>query len=165
MSTQSSLFPEPVEVQVHRLDAAIASLLFGGRGGPLNLRLADDEKAVLEMIRYRRGAAKSISLRDIQQRTKLDPRTIKQAVRTLRLNFRLPIGSSKNSESGGYYLMISAEDRAIWRKDVLDQVRAQVDVLRAADGHQAALEALGQLREELLSQTGIEQGARNGAGA
>jgi len=36
------------------------SLLFGARGGPLNLRLADDEKAVLEMIRYRRGAANKV---------------------------------------------------------------------------------------------------------
>lgn len=156
MSTQSLLFPEPQELQIHRLDAAIAMLLIGHSGGPLGLRLADDEKAVLGMIRYRRGMASAINLRDIQRRTKLDVRTIKQAVRTLRLNFHLPIGSSKSSESGGYFLMITPEDRAIWRRDVLDQVRAQVDVLRAADSHQSALEALGQLREELLSQADPE---------
>lgn len=155
MSTTPSLFPEPPEQQAHRIDATIAGLIYGQQGGPLGLRLADDEKAVLEMIRYRRGAANAVNLRDIQKRTGLDVRTIKQAVRTLRLNFHLPIGSSKQSETGGYYLMLTAEDRAIWRKDVLDQVRAQVNVLRAADGHQAALEALGQLRAELLSETEV----------
>lgn len=165
MSTQSMLFPEPREMQIHRLDAEITSLLYGRAGGPLNLCLADDEKAVLEMIRFHRGLANPVNLRDIQKRSKLDVRTIKQAVRTLRLNFHLPIGSSKHAESGGYYLMISAEDRAIWRKDVLDQVRAQVDVLRAADSPQAALEALGQLREELLSRAGTEQEVRNGTSA
>jgi hypothetical protein len=157
---QAFLFPEShetqIDMEIRRLDADILCLLVGRAGGPLGLTLGQDEKAVLEMIRYRRGAKNAIPLRDIQQRTKLDVRTIKQAVRTLRMDFHLPIGSSKSSESGGYYLMITADDRAIWRKDVLDQVRAQIDVLRAANGRQAALEALGQLCEELLSQADKE---------
>lgn len=149
--TQPSLFPESANERTVRLDAEIANLLYGAGGGPLGLCLADDERAVLGMIRYRRGAASAIKLRDIQSHTRLDVRAIKGAVRTLRLNFGLPIGSSKLADAGGYFLMITAEDRAIWRKDVTDQVRAQMDVLRAADGRQAALEALGQLREELLT--------------
>jgi hypothetical protein len=147
--TQSSLFPETTEMQQTRVDQQILHLLMGGSGGTLNLPLDDDEKDVLRRIRYHRGLAHAISLATISGDTQLNARAIKQAVRTLRLNYRLPIGSSKNANGGGYYLMFSDEDRRIWRNDVIDQVRAQLEVLHAADGRQAALEALGQLRVEL----------------
>jgi hypothetical protein len=151
LSTQPSLFADAREVRIQRIDQEILNLLTGIAGGPLGLRLTDDEREVLTMIRYHRGAASAIKLADIQQRTRLNVRTIKDAVRTLRMNFHLPLGSSKHAETGGYFLMISSEDRAIWRKDVLDQARAQLAVLHACDGRQAALEALGQLRAELES--------------
>jgi hypothetical protein len=145
---QSSLFPESSESRIQRLDADILSLLVGRAGGPLNLTLGDDEKTVLSMIRYHRGAKSAIPLREIQRQTKLDVRSVKQAVRTLRMDFHLPIGSSKSAESGGYFLMVTAEDRAIWSKDVIDQARAQLNVLKAVNGKHATLEVLGQLREE-----------------
>lgn len=148
---QTSLFADTREERIRAVDHEIECLLYGRSGGPLGLTLGDDERAVLGQIRFRRGADRAIALRDIHRDTKLDIRTIKQAVRTLRLNFHLPIGSSKDGSAGGYYLMISSEDRAIWAKDVIDQVRAQLAVLRAANGRQAALEALGQLRTELES--------------
>jgi hypothetical protein len=65
------------------------------------------------------------------------------------MSFHLPIGSSKHSTKGGYFLMVSDADRAVWRGDVTDQIRAEVEVLRAADGHSGALEVLGQLQMEL----------------
>ena len=152
MNAQPSLFADSRELRVQRIDQEILNLLTGIPGGPLSLRLTDDERQVLAMIRYRRGASNAIKLAEIQQRTRLNVRTIKDAVRTLRMNFHLPIGSSKHAENGGYFLMITPEDRAIWRKDVLDQARAQLAVLRACDGRQAALEALGQLRAEMESE-------------
>lgn len=153
MSTQPSLFADSREMRIQQLDSEILQLLSGTHGGPMGLRMSDDERAVLTMIRYRRGSANAIKLADIQQRTKLHVRTIKEAVRTLRMNYHLPIGSSKQAETGGYFLMLSADDFAIWRRDVIDQMRAQAAVLRAACGHQAALEALGQLRAELEAGT------------
>jgi hypothetical protein len=160
LMVQSSLFPESAESQAHRLDADILSLIVGRPGGPLGLTLGEDEKAVLQLIRFRRGAANAIPLRDITERTRLDARSIKQAVRTLRMDFHLPIGSSKSSETGGYFLMITAADFAIWRKDVIDQARAQLNVLKAVNGKRATLEALGQLREEFSAQADPE--AANG---
>lgn len=151
MNAQASLFGETRDALIQRLDREIESLLFGRPGGPLQLKLSQDEAHVLQMIRFHRGSQNAVSLRVIQDRTKLDVRTIKGIVRTLRMSYRLPIGSSKHSGTGGYYLMLTDEDRAVWRKDVIDQVRAQLDVLHAADGQQAALEALGQLRAEILS--------------
>ncbi len=132
-----------------RIDNAIAQLLLGLSGGPLGLRLEGDEHKVLQLLRYRRGAAHVIPIRDLEQKTGLTPRQIKQAVRSLRLSYRLPIGSSKSVAGGGYYVMISAEDRAIWRRDITDQIRAEVQVLRAADSDRAALEVLGQLSLEV----------------
>ena len=149
MSTQPSLFPESREEAIARLDSIIQDLVLGYSGGPLNLTLQDHEKAVLRAIRYMRGLDNAISISEVQKITHLDPRSIKEAVRTLRMSFHLPIGSSKHSTKGGYFLMVSDADRAVWRGDVTDQIRAEVEVLRAADGHSGALEVLGQLQMEL----------------
>ncbi len=149
MSTQLSLLPESEEMRIQRLDGEILNLLCGGHGGPLRLELDPDEKAVLDCLRYRRGIKNAMTIREIHERTKLDPRAVKQAVRALRLNFRLPIASWKNADRGGYYLICDAADRAAWVKDVTDQVRAELAVLHAAAGRQAGLELLGQLQLEV----------------
>lgn len=142
---QPSLFPESTEQRVKRLDGEILHLLTGGIGGPLALSLSDDEKKVLHQIRFHRGHANAVSIREIEQATGLIPRFIKLIVRSLRVQFRLPIMSSKHASQGGYFLMITPEDRAIWIKDVTDQIRAEAAVVRAAAGPRAALDMFGQL--------------------
>lgn len=157
MSTQPSLFPQTEMEMVQRLDSEICNLLFGRRGGPLELTLDQGEIAVLRAIRFCRGLNKAINLREIQRLSGLDVRSIKGIVRVLRINFRLPIGSCKHSTEGGYYLMITDADRAAWAKDVLDQVRAELAVLRAAAGHKAGLELLGQLHMEAVEAAHAEE--------
>jgi hypothetical protein len=93
----------------------------------------------------------AVNISEIQERAKLSARTIKGAVRSLRINFHLPIASWKHSTDGGYYLIVDDADRAAWVKDVTDQVRAEVAVLRAAAGPKAGLELLGQLQIELTA--------------
>lgn len=149
MMTQASLFPESIELRRARLDGEIVNLLCGGHGGPLKLQLEGSEKSVLECLRFRRGIKNAMPIRDIEQRAKISPRAIKEAVRTLRVNFRLPIGSWKHSERGGYFLIEDPEDLAAWVKDLSDQIRAEAQVLRAACGDQAVREMLGQLRMEM----------------
>ena len=151
MSTQPSLFAESPEAAIAKLDNEILLMLIGQSGGPLGLVLSEDEKNVLRAIRYRRGLANTIAIAELQQITKLSARQIKEVVRNLRINFRVPVGSSKRANAGGYYLIITPEDRAAWVKDVLDQVRAELAVLRAAAGPQATLELLGQLHMEANS--------------
>lgn len=148
MSTQPSLFPESREVAIARLDSEILMLLMGHAGGSLGIDLDVAEKNVLRAIRYMRGLSSTIPISELQRITKLSARQIKEVVRTLRMNFHLPIGSSKRSGTGGYYLIVTAADRAAWVKDVLDQVRAELAVVRAAAGPQATLELLGQLHME-----------------
>jgi hypothetical protein len=146
--TESTLFQESREALVERFDAEILALLTGHAGGPRGLTLEEDEKEVLRRLRYRRGLANAVPIRELEDGTKLSPRSIKEIVRNLRLNFRLPIGSSKRGSHGGYYLMVTAEDEAAWINDVLSQVRAEVEVLRAAVRKRESLERIGQLAME-----------------
>jgi hypothetical protein len=151
---QTSLFPESIEARRQRIDAEIEWLLFGNAGGPLNLRLSANERRVLSKIRYRRGAVNAISIAEIRTELgqlsadALTDREIKNIVRTLRLQFHLPIGSSKHGSAGGYFVMLTADDHAILRAQVIDQVRAELAVLKAVDGPHAALELFRQLQLE-----------------
>jgi hypothetical protein len=150
--TELSLFPEPVEERIQRIDAEILALLIGKSGGPLGLHLSHAERLVLSAIRFCRGAARAITIRDMRNFKgceELDAREIKEAVRALRINFRVPIGSSKMSSGGGYFIMLTAEDHSILHKQVLDQVRAEIEVLKAVDGPRTTLELLGQLQLEI----------------
>ncbi len=153
--TSEPLFPDlalPIEDRIRRIDDEILSLLSGQSGGPLGLTLSDDEKRVLSAIRYRRGSSHAVLIREVQELLsggRLTDRQIKKAVRTLRVQFRLPIGSSKQGSEGGYFIMLTDADHAILRNQVLDQVRAELEVLRSVDGPQAALELLGQLQLEV----------------
>lgn len=153
--TEQSLFPPSIEELRQTIDSEIEWLLFGNAGGPLNLVLSDNERRVLSKIRYRLGAANAISIAEIRAELgqfsadALTDREIKNIVRTLRLQFHLPIGSSKRGSSGGYFIMLTGEDHAILRAQVIDQVRAELEVLKAVDGPHAALELLGQLQLEV----------------
>lgn len=150
------LFPElqpTPDERIRSIDNDILALLTGKPGGPLNLTLSDDEKRVLALLRYRRGAARGITIRDMQAQMpagdRIGDRGIKATVRALRMQFHLPIGSDKGGR--GYFIMISADDHAILRGQIIDQVRAELEVLRSIYGAHAALELLGQLQLEVSS--------------
>lgn len=135
------------ESRSHWIDLQIGRLMYGG--SDLGVTLAPPEKAVLGCIRFHRGAEHAVSIRTIAFRTSLDARQIKNAVRTLRCNFHLPIGSSKHATKGGYFIILTPEDQAIFDGDFLGQIRAQVDAHRAVSGPHRTRELLGQLQMEI----------------
>lgn len=139
-------FAEPLDAAVQRIDGEILHLLMGGEF--CGLDLDSEEKSVLRLIRFRRGAANTIPIRELHEQTKFSPRAIKEIVRTLRLNFRLPIGSSKRGQDGGYYLMVTRDDVNAWIKTFAEQIRAEAEVVRAVGGSDAVRELLGQLTLE-----------------
>jgi hypothetical protein len=153
-----SLFPPTTEEIIERLDRQILALLMGGTGGPLNYTLSAGERKILEAIRYHRGRNRAVSLEDIQSRTGINGRNVKHFVRCLRMNFQLPIGSSKHAKGGGYFLMVEDADVAVWRTSVLDQVRAEIAVLRAAAGAHVVQELLGQLSIEIKPALEVHRG-------
>jgi hypothetical protein len=146
-----SLFPETPEERAARVDAEILALLLGKPGGKYGETLGDDERAVLQAIRFHRGRDKAITIREIEQLASLSDRQIKKAVRNLRMNFRVPIAASKNGLSGGYYLWMTADDLAGWKAVMLDQLRAEIALFRAVTSEEAALEIVTALRAEVTN--------------
>jgi hypothetical protein len=153
--TDQSLFPDlapTIEERISAIDQHILRLLCENARTSV---LEHDEKRVLRFIRYRRGSTNAITIKQIQEAMEVGPgvrvlseREIKQIVRTLRLNHGVPIGSNKGG-MGGYFIMVSPEDHAILSNQILDQVRAELEVLKATSGRHAALELLGQLQLEV----------------
>jgi hypothetical protein len=128
------------------LDQRIVGLVYGSRVGIFGEHLSADERLVLKAIRYRRGSANTITIRELREKTELSDRAVKDAVRVLRLNFRIPIGASRDSERGGYFLIATAEDQALFLQGALRQIQAELEVIRAVGGQEQAAELLGQLR-------------------
>ncbi len=146
-----SLFPDlgpTIEERIKEIDLEIERLLYSGQVAGVSL--SDDEKRILHSIRYRRGSANAISIRELQARINapMSDRAIKAVVHELRVTYRLPIGSNKGTPNG-YFIMVSPEDRAILYNQILDQVRAELEVLRATNQQHEALRMLGQLQLEM----------------
>lgn len=141
----TSLFANLPEERAAALDCQIDRLLRGQPGGPFGLVLLDPERAVLKGLRYHRGSANPITLAELRERTGFTDRDIKSCVRTLRLSFRLPVGASKNSEHGGYFLILTPEDLRLYLASPLQQIRAELEVVRAVGDENAARELMGQL--------------------
>ena len=72
---------------------------------------SDNQRALLHLLRMRRGLSRAISIGEIGERLKLSPRTVKEEIADLTIRFRLPIGSSRDSSQPGYYLAITKEER------------------------------------------------------
>lgn len=147
-----SLFPDAEFTKQERaaqLDQQIALLAAGQPGGPLNLQLTPDECAVLRAIRFHRGASNAIPIREMRTRIKLSDREIKRIVRTLRVSYHLPIGSSKDAQDGGYFLILTEDDQKVFDNSFLEQVRAQIQAHRCVCGPRRTRELLGQLSLEV----------------
>lgn len=144
----ASLFRAQSEV-VEEIDQQISDLANGGRLGPLGQHLDSAEIAVLRAIRFHRGARNAITIAELRERIQLSEREIKQIVRTLRVDFRLPIGSSKNSVGGGYFVIVSIEDQEIATAGPLAQIRAEIEVLKVVTSPERTRELLGQIQLEV----------------
>lgn len=89
-------------------NAEHALLVLGGQtGGPWPL--TDECKAVLGVLIYHKGAASAIQIKEISEYTKLSDRAVKDAVRSLIVDFKVRIAGSRQ-EPYGYYLVMSAEE-------------------------------------------------------
>ena len=142
---QLALLPETPEERAERIDAEILTLLMGKPGLRFGEELGPKERVVLSAIRYHRGHANAIKIDQIQAAAHISSRAIKGAVRQLRMGFGIPIGSWKHSERGGYFICISAEDIAIWKRDLRAQFQAELAVFRAAVSEEDALDLAKEL--------------------
>jgi hypothetical protein len=108
--------------------------------------LSEDQRTLLRLLRPRLGRDKALPLGDLCERMKLTPRSVKDLVQDLRLNFGIQIGASRDSNAGGYYLISSEEESIESTTQLLHQAITMLEVVRVMRGHQNILELLGQLR-------------------
>jgi hypothetical protein len=81
----------------------------GEVGGPWPLTGRDPK--VLGVLIYHKGAASAIQIKEISAYTKLSDRAVKDAVRSLIVDFKVRIAGSRQ-EPYGYYLVMTADEAA-----------------------------------------------------
>jgi hypothetical protein len=107
------------------------------------------QRRLLELLRGCQGRLLSLSIRDITARLEADPRSIKADVRDLVMSFHLPIVSSRDSEDGGYFFAVTAEERISGTADYVKEIIALAQRVRIIRGHHDLSALFGQIFMEL----------------
>lgn len=146
MSTQPPLFetrtPQEIRAeQEERIDKQILDVLCDRGPGPITQRQRD----ILHLLRYRRGCARAIQIGEMAEKLKTTPRQIKEDIADLSIRFRLPIGSSRDAESGGYYLCITQEERIATATPHIHQAMAHLRRANVVLDPKEMSELMGQL--------------------
>ena len=108
--------------------------------------LSEDQRTLLRLLRPRVGRENAVALGLLCERMKLTPRSVKDLVQDLRLNFGIQIGASRDSNAGGYYLISSEAESIESTTQLLHQAITMLEVVRVMRGHHDILELLGQVR-------------------
>lgn len=129
-----------------QLCTRVEDILFR-EAGPWPIRA--EEKQILHILRFHMGADRALKIRELARRTELSERAIKEAVRSLVIDYRLPIASSKDRRDGGYYLILTDSEQRDAVATVGKQIRAEAMRLRVLAGEHETVELLGQLQLEV----------------
>lgn len=118
------------------------------RNGKGPWRLHWSGMALLRALAPHRGAKNPIALAELAHESRLTPREVKAMVRSLVVDFGLPVGASR-AEPAGYYLAVSADERLAAARPYIHEIRnlaVRVRALVGTSSHPlyALLEQLGQ---------------------
>ena len=117
-----------------------------GEGAPDRLLPTVRQQALLRIVAGRLGRAHAISVADLAAKLKVQPREVKGDVNELRRIFRVRIGSSRDGESGGYYLITNKQEALDTARPFVSQALSELAIARAIlEPHELA-ELEGQLR-------------------
>jgi hypothetical protein len=101
------------------------------------------------MLRGRQGRLLALPISEIIAATAADPRSIKADVRDLVMSFHLPIVSSRDSEDGGYFFAVTAEERISGTADYVKEIIALAQRVRIIRGHHDLSALFGQISTEM----------------
>ena len=141
MSSVGSLFETIEDRAVERAYAVLASRM---DPSPTARQLS-----LLRIIADRRGADRAISVTQLAAMVKTTPREVKGDVRDLRMSFGIRIGSSRDQESGGYYLITSKAELIATLTPMCHQLRSEVNVICAMCEPQELADLEGQMGMKL----------------
>lgn len=144
-----TLFANEIEMRREALDLRITQLLYGTGEGLFGHALNAPERVVLKALRYHTSSSNPITIRQLSSKTEMNERDVKDVVRRLRLSFGLPIGASRNGANGGYYFILTDEDRRLFKTMFMQQIKAELEVMRVVCTADETRELLGQLTLEV----------------
>jgi hypothetical protein len=113
---------------------------------PDGLKPSARQLSLLRTIADRRGKAKAISVGRLAEMEKTSPREIKGDVRDLRLTFKVRIGSSRDGEAGGYYLITTKDEAFDTARPFIEQAKGEWAIINAILEPHELKELEGQLR-------------------
>lgn len=125
------------------VDAVIADAVAGRGALPWPMEI--EMKKLLWILAEHKGAANPIQLRDLVARTGFDGRVVKAMVRSLVVDFEIPIGASR-AEPAGYFVATNATERLAAARPYIAEIRKLASRVKALIGGQAFVEELGQMR-------------------
>jgi hypothetical protein len=111
--------------------------------------LPDGERALLLVLQPHVGKHDPVTLPALKELLQTSERHVKAMVSTLRKDFRIQIGASREGGRGGYYLISNAAEAHESTQYLVSQATAMFRVVRVMRGRQATAELLGQIGLEL----------------
>ncbi len=107
---------------------------------------SERQRRVIECLRGRQGRNLAMPIGDLVAKLGITPREIKQIVRDLVMGFGLAIVASRDSEDGGYFFAVTAEERISGTADYVKEIVALAERVRIIRN----LPTLGELYGQLL---------------
>ncbi len=147
----NTLFEQQEDRDHDAKERAIAhayAVLRGEGSGAAHLLPTVRQQALLRIVVDRLGRTRAITVGELAERLKVTPRDVKADVQELRRRFRVRIGSSRDGEAGGYYMITTKQEALDTARPFVSQALAELEIARAIlEPHEMA-ELEGQLRLE-----------------
>jgi hypothetical protein len=139
----TGLFDNPEDIAVDRAYAVLRDEVMPP---PTSQQIA-----LLRIVADRRGAARAISVKRLAEMLHTNDREIRNLVHELRELYGVRIGSSRDQENGGHYLITNKQELFATVTPYLRQAATEMRLVRAMCGPLELAELSGQLRlsEEL----------------
>jgi DNA-binding IscR family transcriptional regulator len=113
---------------------------------------SEDQRGLLGMLKARRGRERAMPIGEISERLKITPRQVKDLVQDLRLNFRVQIGASRDSNEGGYFLGNTREEMVVSSTQMLHQAVTMLRVVSVMRSEHDTEDLITQIRLALTKE-------------
>lgn len=130
------------------LDARINELLYRFDAQVKPWPLTAEQRDLLRLLQWHKSVAQAITIADISAKLSIDARAVKEAVRSLVVDFRLPIMGSRRPPYG-YYLAITPEEISQGLKTLRGEIVELARRIRSVESTNYLREMLGQIAVEL----------------
>jgi len=83
--------------------------------------LSQRQRRLVELLRGRQGASLAMPCKELEAKLTCDDRAIRSDVRSLVMDFHLPIVASRDSDTGGYFFAVTHEERVRYTEQYINE--------------------------------------------